>query len=165
MAEEDTHIIDTTVPEEVEDEKKNSMLDVDILIMVKSAQNQNGLRHNDYSRYHHYCIRKLHRMRKTLKFTHGKKQYVKKVVTAEEAQKNHKFIHLLVFKCEANWAYAMQQKKLISQNGQNLAGTIGISKDARNVNRIKCLAKKRLQKASFAAEELLKVARGSLDAY
>ena len=53
-------------------------------------------------------------MRKTLKFTHGKKQYVKKVVTAEEAQKNHKFIHLLVFECEANWAYAMQQKKLIS---------------------------------------------------
>ena len=39
MAEEDTHIIDTTVPEEVEDDKKNTMLDVDILIMVKSAQN------------------------------------------------------------------------------------------------------------------------------
>jgi hypothetical protein len=50
-------------------------------------------------------------MRKSLKFTQGgKKQYVKRVVTAEEANKNHKFVHLQVFKCEADWAYAMQQK-------------------------------------------------------
>lgn len=54
-----------------EDSKKN--IAVDLLIMVKSAQNQNGLRHNDYSRYHKYCIRKLHRMRKSLKFTHGRR--------------------------------------------------------------------------------------------
>lgn len=47
-------------------------------------------------------------MRKTLKFTHGRKQYVKKEVSAEDAQKNIKFIQLLVFKCEANWAYAMK---------------------------------------------------------
>jgi len=112
MAEENVSMIDTTAnATEVEEEKKQPpQVDVDILIMVKSAQNQNGLRHNDYARYHHYCIRKLHRMRKSLKFTQGKKQYVKKLVTAEEAQKNHKFIHLQVFKCEANWAYAMQQK-------------------------------------------------------
>ena len=38
------------------------------LLMVKSAQSQNGLRHNDYSRYHHYCIRKIYRLRKMLKF-------------------------------------------------------------------------------------------------
>jgi len=105
-------MIDTTTDQqtEVEEEKKAAVLDVDILILVKSAQNQNGLRHNDYYRYHHYCIRKLHRMRKSLKFTQGKKQYVKKVVTTEEAKKNHKFIHLMVFKCEANWAYAMHQR-------------------------------------------------------
>jgi hypothetical protein len=49
-------------------------------------------------------------MRKSLKFTHGRKQYVKRQVSAEDAAKNHKFIHMLVFKCEANWAYAMQQR-------------------------------------------------------
>ena len=53
-------------------------------------------------------------MRKSLKFTNGRKQYTKKQVTSEEATKNHKFIHLLVFKCEANWAYAMQQRQLVA---------------------------------------------------
>ena len=96
MAEGDVNMIDTSSNKVVEEEKKNAnaLVDVDILIMVKSAQNQNGLRHNDYGRYHHYCIRKLHRMRKSLKFTQGRKQFVQKRVTAEEAKNNHKFIHL-----------------------------------------------------------------------
>ena len=38
------------------------------LLLVKSAQNQNGLRHNDYYRYHQYCVRKIYRLRKVLKF-------------------------------------------------------------------------------------------------
>lgn len=102
-------------------------------------------------------------MRKSLKFTQGKKQYVKKLVTAEEAKKNHKFIHLQVFKCEANWAYAMQQKQIITQaaaGGQN-------NKEAanRNPNRVKYLAKKRLQKAAQSAQALLDIARNSMDAY
>ena len=103
-AQEDAHMIE----EIKEEENKQAQLDVDVLIMVKSAQNQNGLRHNDYGRYHHYCTRKLHRMRKSLKFTQGRKQFVAKKVTAEEAKGNSKFIQLQVFKCEANWAYAMQ---------------------------------------------------------
>ena len=41
---------------------------LNVLSLVKASQNQNGLRHNDYARYHHYCIRKVHRLRKTLKF-------------------------------------------------------------------------------------------------
>lgn len=110
--------------------------------MVKSAQNQNGLRHNDYARYHHYCIRKLHRMRKSLKFTQGRKKFEKKTVSATEVSKNHKFVHLLVFKCEANWAYAMKQRKII---------TLASGKESRNPNRVKFLAKKRLQKASQTA--------------
>ena len=38
------------------------------LVLIKSSQNQNGLRHGDYARYHHYCVRKVNRLRKTLKF-------------------------------------------------------------------------------------------------
>lgn len=104
-------------------------------------------------------------MRKSLKFTHGRKKYEKKQVSPAEAAKNHKFIHLLVFKCEANWAYAMQQKKVVSQGGLLNPGAAVGGKDARNPNRVKFLAKKRLQKASIAAQNLLDVARGSLDAY
>jgi signal recognition particle subunit SRP68 len=124
---------DTTAMTAQEEEKKGQTLDVDLLTLVKSSQNQNGLRHNDYGRYHHYCIRKLHRMRKSLKFTQGRKQFVKRQVTAEEVSKNHKYVHVLVFKCEANWAYAMQQRQIIAQAGGN-----------RNPNRVRYLAKKRL---------------------
>ena len=53
-------------PAEVPLEYKSYPLNV--LSLVKASQNQNGLRHNDYARYHHYCIRKVHRLRKTLKF-------------------------------------------------------------------------------------------------
>jgi len=52
-----------------DEEKQTRSVLVDLLIMVKSAQNQNGLRHNDYGRYHKYCVRKIYRMRKSLKFT------------------------------------------------------------------------------------------------
>ena len=141
-----------------EEEKKQAQLDVDVLIMVKSAQNQNGLRHNDYGRYHHYCSRKLHRMRKSLKFTQGRKQFVAKKVTAEEAKGNSKFIQLQVFKCEANWAYAMQQKQIVSSGG-------GKDNAHRNANRVRYLGLKRLQKAAQAAQALLEIAKGSLDAY
>ena len=62
-AENDKMEIDTTEnaavnngEEEVKsDEESIKNLAVDLLIMVKSAQNQNGLRHNDYGRYHKYC--------------------------------------------------------------------------------------------------------------
>ena len=49
---------------------------LDLLLLVKSAQNQNGLRNNDYGRYHKYCIRKIYRMRKALNFTQGRKEFI-----------------------------------------------------------------------------------------
>mgnify|MGYP001113675975 CR=1 FL=1 len=33
---------------------------------------------------------------------------------AEDAIKNEKYLHILIFKCEADWAYAMNMKKAIS---------------------------------------------------
>ena len=56
---------DQEVEEEPEDLKPYAH---QTLLVVKSSQNQNGLRHNDYSRYHQYCVRKIHRLRKTVKF-------------------------------------------------------------------------------------------------
>jgi len=41
-------------------------------------------------------------------------------VTAEEAKLNPKYLHLLVFKSEANWAYAQQMKQIISTGGQGV---------------------------------------------
>ena len=61
-------------------------------------------------------------MRKSLKFTQGRKQFVKKQVTPAEASKNTKYLQLLVFKCEANWAYAMHMKQIINKGAQSKAG-------------------------------------------
>jgi signal recognition particle subunit SRP68 len=140
-----------------------------LLILVKSAQNQNGLRHNDYGRYHKYCIRKIYRMRKSLKFTQGKKQYTQKKVTPAEASKNNKYLLLQVFKCEANWASGMQMRQIVSGQG---AASNKLNQDAgiqqlhqRNPNRLKFHARKRLQKAHASAKYLLEVAQQSLDGY
>jgi hypothetical protein len=37
-------------PMEMTEESK--IFSLDLLTLIKSAQNQNGLRHNDYARYH-----------------------------------------------------------------------------------------------------------------
>ena len=107
------------------------------MLLVKSSQNQNGLRHNDYARYHQYCIRKVHRLRRTLKFLQqsGNKQgqsqtYSRKMPTLQgkEAKlvanqdevkgsenSGEKFLHLMIFRIEADWAFAMDLKKALSQ--------------------------------------------------
>lgn len=57
-----------------------------VLETVKAAQLQNGLRHRDFQRYRQYCTRRLARIRKSVKFTHGKgKVFVNKKVDAESA--------------------------------------------------------------------------------
>lgn len=56
-------------------------------------------------------------MRKSLKFTQGKKQYTQKLVTPAEASKNNKYLLLQVFKCEANWASGMQMRQIVSGQG------------------------------------------------
>lgn len=55
------------------------------------------------------------RIRKTVGHTQFKKVskktvYDPKPITTELAFSNVKFLHILVFKCEADWAYAMQMK-------------------------------------------------------
>ena len=40
-----------------------------VLLLVKAAQTSNGLRHNDYGRYHKYCCRRMLRLRKSLQYT------------------------------------------------------------------------------------------------
>ncbi len=37
---------------------------ISLLLLTKSAQNQQGLRQGDYARYHHYCTRRMLRLRK-----------------------------------------------------------------------------------------------------
>uniref|UniRef100_A0AAV1UYH6 Signal recognition particle subunit SRP68 n=1 Tax=Peronospora matthiolae TaxID=2874970 RepID=A0AAV1UYH6_9STRA len=87
------------------------VLSVPILETVKAAQLQNGLRHRDFQRYRQYCTRRLRRIRKSVKFTHGKgKQFINKKVDAETAIE-HRLLYLPLYKAERAWAYAMQLKE------------------------------------------------------
>ncbi|OWZ05241.1 Signal recognition particle, partial [Phytophthora megakarya] len=87
------------------------VLSVPILETVKAAQLQNGLRHRDFQRYRQYCTRRLRRIRKSVKFTHGKgKQFVNKKVDAETATEN-RLLYLPLYNAERAWGYAMQLKE------------------------------------------------------
>lgn len=87
------------------------VLSVPILETVKAAQLQNGLRHRDFQRYRQYCARRLRRIRKSAKFTHGKgKQFVNKKVDAETATEN-RLLYLALYNAERAWGYAMQLKE------------------------------------------------------
>ncbi|CAK4617853.1 hypothetical protein LEN26_012584 [Aphanomyces euteiches] len=86
-------------------------LSLPILETIKYSQQQNGLRFGDYTRYRQHCARRLRRLRKGLKFLHGKgKQFVPKEVTADNATEVR---HLMVplYHSERAWSYAMQLRE------------------------------------------------------
>ena len=87
---------------------------MDLLVIVKSAQNQNGLRQNDYQRYCRYCARRIYRIRSSLKFTNHRKDFKKMPVTVERAAENPLYLHILVYKTEAYWAQAMNAKQRVT---------------------------------------------------
>jgi hypothetical protein len=65
------------------------------------------------------------RIRKNLGFTQHKRVnkksvYVPKPITCEVAAQNVKYLHILILKCESDWAYAMQMKQ-VANNLQSKA--------------------------------------------
>nr|CAG4648606.1 EOG090X04NF [Polyphemus pediculus] len=82
-----------------------------LLKLIKEAQQQHGLRHQDYQRYRTYCSSRLQRIRKVLNFVQGdKKQFKKKEVTMDNL-KDEKFLYLPLIQAERAWSYAMQLKQ------------------------------------------------------
>ena len=79
--------------------------------MLKTAQQEHGLRHRDYQRYRRYCNNRCRRIRKFLKFRQGeKKRVVPRKVTEYEAKQNALFVHLCIMGIEQDWAYSMELK-------------------------------------------------------
>ncbi|GAA49270.1 signal recognition particle subunit SRP68 [Clonorchis sinensis] len=83
---------------------------VPVLALVKAAQQQHGLRHGDYQRYHQYVSRKLRRMRKSLHFQQGNRSKVLPKKLTSDMVTDPRFLLLKVFEIERSWAYAMQLK-------------------------------------------------------
>ncbi|KAG0247892.1 signal recognition particle subunit srp68 [Mortierella polycephala] len=85
---------------------------LDILSLTNEARNAYGLRRQEYARYRHHCTQRLHRIRKTLGFTHGKdKSFIDRPIIADTVT-DEKHLHLLLFQAERAWGYAMEIKAL-----------------------------------------------------
>eukprot|EP01102_Stenamoeba_stenopodia_P007895 TRINITY_DN222_c0_g3_i1.p1 TRINITY_DN222_c0_g3~~TRINITY_DN222_c0_g3_i1.p1 ORF type:complete len:674 (+),score=227.47 TRINITY_DN222_c0_g3_i1:191-2023(+) len=79
--------------------------------LLNTARIQNGLRHNDYKRYREYCTRRLHRLRKSLRFLCGNKgRYIKRTIDPNLIH-NPKFFLFPLVQAERAWAHAMELKE------------------------------------------------------
>ncbi|KAL7074254.1 hypothetical protein ACQ4LE_006372 [Meloidogyne hapla] len=89
---------------------------LNILQLIKTAQQKHGLRHENYQRYRGYCARRVERIRKSLKFTHHYKclpkrpgKFIARTVTPELVG-DKRYLELIVFEIERCWAHAMEFK-------------------------------------------------------
>ncbi|KAL4069221.1 hypothetical protein J3A83DRAFT_4249669 [Scleroderma citrinum] len=76
------------------------------LQLANEQRSSYGLRYNDFTRYRKHCANRTHRLRSTLKMTHGKGREFKKLppLTTEVIKDGH--LQLLLFEAERAWAYA-----------------------------------------------------------
>lgn len=96
------------------------MTSLDLLAAVRSAQNQYGLRYDDYARYRKHCTKKIYRLRTALEARQGSgNRFEKKpleetaleMLTAEGNNKNPlDFLWLILYETERVYAFAMEAK-------------------------------------------------------
>lgn len=96
---------------------------LDILETLKLAQTQHGLRQatgedrqqflNDYMRYRQYCARRLRRIRRGLKVTHGRREFKKRAVDTAKvlASGDERHLELSLMAVERAWAHSMELKE------------------------------------------------------
>ncbi|ORX81532.1 hypothetical protein K493DRAFT_411954 [Basidiobolus meristosporus CBS 931.73] len=96
--------------EQVKTVEKEVPLSLDILNICNDARNTYGLRHQDYQRYRQFCAGKIHRLRKSVEFSHGKGRTFQKKIITPDVVNDSRFLHIILFDCERAWSYAMELK-------------------------------------------------------
>lgn len=91
----------------------DSRVSFQALQLANEHRSAYGLRYNDVTRYRKHCANRTHRLRSTLKMTHGKGREFKKLapLTTDIVKEGH--LQLLLFEAERAWAYAQD---LIAQS-------------------------------------------------
>ncbi|XP_011497811.1 PREDICTED: signal recognition particle subunit SRP68 [Ceratosolen solmsi marchali] len=84
---------------------------LEILKIIKEAQQQHGLRHGDYQRYRGYCSRRLRRLRKVLKVPQGDRRHFKRRDIIASMVSEDKFLQIPLTMAERAWSYAMQLRQ------------------------------------------------------
>lgn len=92
-----------------------------LLSTAKHAQDQYGLRNEDYSRYRKYCTSKVQKLRKKLGHHHGKGKSFKWNPYLNEAEILEKtaYLQLVLFEAERAWAYGLEYKQAIDQKASH----------------------------------------------
>ncbi|KAI5074701.1 hypothetical protein GOP47_0010662 [Adiantum capillus-veneris] len=106
----------TTAVSPMDVELKETKFSFNVLQLIKTAQNEHGVRHHDYTRYRRYCTARLRRLYKSLKFTHGRGKYVRRQIVVANVT-DTRFLHILLYSAERAWSYAMAIKQ--TTNGPN----------------------------------------------
>ncbi|XP_054262090.1 signal recognition particle subunit SRP68 [Macrosteles quadrilineatus] len=88
-----------------------AFITLEILKVIKDAQQQHGLRHSDYQRYRGYCTRKIRRLRKVLKIPQGDKRHFKRRDVTEEKVKDERYLLIPLMLSERAWSHAMQLRQ------------------------------------------------------
>jgi len=98
-------------------------LELQVLRVSKSSQLGNGLKHGDYRRYRQYCTNRLHRIRKSIRFTCGRGKFQKRPLANALMNKNagSKALLLPLFHAERCWSFGMELKDLESGRTSNKA--------------------------------------------
>ena len=102
----------------------------------------------------------------TSKKTAKKQIFVEKPVTAELALTSQKYLQILLFKAEADWAYAMQMKQQASNLSGKSSAAANVSKlsgNRTNVNRLKVHYLRRFKRAFQGAKRLREVCEHAVD--
>ncbi|CAE6491577.1 unnamed protein product [Rhizoctonia solani] len=85
-----------------------SQLSTRTLQIVSDERGAYGLRYNDHARYRKHCANKVHRLRRSLKMTHGKGREFKKlpIVPPENLKDGH--LQLYLFESERAYSFAQE---------------------------------------------------------
>ncbi|KAG6830856.1 hypothetical protein H0H87_006916 [Tephrocybe sp. NHM501043] len=76
------------------------------LQLVNEQRTAYGLRYNDFVRYRKHCANRTHRLRSTLKMTHGKGREFKKLPALSTENIKDLHLQLLLLEAERAWAYS-----------------------------------------------------------
>ncbi|XP_011314993.1 signal recognition particle subunit SRP68 [Fopius arisanus] len=152
--------IDEKNPESPDDiPKEMRVYSLEILKIIKEAQQQHGLRHGDYQRYRGYCSRRLRRLRKVLKVPQGDRRHFKRRDVTATMVHDDKFLQVPLTMAERAWSHAMQlrieantepRKKfhLISRLRKAAAYALQLQELIENVN---CDARTKLEAQAYVA--------------
>ncbi|KAF7796589.1 hypothetical protein EIP86_007770 [Pleurotus ostreatoroseus] len=82
------------------------------LLLANEQRNAYGLRYNDYERYRKHCANRTHRLRSSLKLTHGKGREFKKLPPVKLEEIKDAYLELLLFEAERAWTYSRELSQL-----------------------------------------------------